>query len=214
MGFINNLIYEDKNIHLSSYEILINHVISYDILKNDLNELSKEIEEEKTLEEIYSKENIISAKGCYRSLGIDPTRYRISVDSLYRRILKGKGIYFVNPIVDCCNLISLITYNSVGVYNYDCITGEVFLRLGTKEDTYEGIGRGTININNMPVLCDGEGAFGSATSDSTRTMITDSCSKIIVNVFAFDKENDDSKLDDLINKIFNKYFDLFYIKRL
>lgn len=66
----------------------------------------------------------------------------------------------------------------------------------------------------MPVLCDEEGAFGSVTSDSTRTLITDSCNKIIVNIFSFTKENDDNKVDTLVNKIFNKYFDLSYIKRL
>ncbi|WBW95136.1 B3/B4 domain-containing protein [Oceanirhabdus sp. W0125-5] len=214
MNFISEFIDEEVDINLLSYEILINKVISYDILKNDLKNLTKEIEEEKTLDDIYSNQNMISARECYKKLGIDPTRYRISVDSLYRRIIKGKGIYFVNPIVDCCNLISLLTYNSVGVYNYNYIRGEVTLRLGTEQDNYEGIGRGQLNINNMPVLCDSEGPFGSATSDSTRTMITDSCNKIILNIFSFTEESDDDEINNLVNKIFNSYFDISYIKRL
>jgi DNA/RNA-binding domain of Phe-tRNA-synthetase-like protein len=119
-----------------------------------------------------SKIDIISGtKEAYRQLGKDPSRYRPSAEALTRRVVQGKGLYQVNNIVDALNIISIKHGFSIGGYDLDRIDGMVELGIGRKNEPYEAIGRGNLNIEHLPVLRDLKGAFGSPTSDSSRTMI-------------------------------------------
>ena len=43
----------------------------------------------------------------FKSAGIDPSRYRPSGEALVRRILKGRGLYHINCIVDINNICSI-----------------------------------------------------------------------------------------------------------
>jgi DNA/RNA-binding domain of Phe-tRNA-synthetase-like protein len=108
----------------------------------------------------------------YRGLGKDPTRYRGSSEALLRRIVHGKGLCFINSAVDVCNLVSIETRHSLGAYDIDRIQGDVVFRPGAAGEVYEGIGRGAINLEGLPVFCDAAGPFGTPTSDSERTKIT------------------------------------------
>ena len=47
------------------------------------------------------------------------------------------------------------------------------------------MGKGTLNIENLPVLSDAIGAFGSATSDTERTMITSETKKMLLIIYYF-----------------------------
>ncbi len=129
---------------------------------------------------------ISEARKAYRALGKDPTRYRLSSDSLMRRIVKSKGLYQVNDIVDLNNLLSLESGHSIGTYDLGKISGDVEYGIGTADEEYVGIGRGMLNIEGLPVLKDDRGSFGSATSDSERTMITLDTKCILMNIIAFD----------------------------
>lgn len=153
-----------------------------------LNEEVRRIESDYTLGN-YKNETLESARKIYRALGKDPSRYRISSDSLFRRIIKNKGVYYVNNIVDINNIISLRTLWSVGAYDLNKIIGNILYGVGTAEDVYEGIGRGLLNIDKLPVLIDEVGPFGSATSDSIRTMVTENTTQILMVVHAFGGTN-------------------------
>ncbi|MBI9012453.1 MAG: hypothetical protein JEZ08_09525 [Clostridiales bacterium] len=144
----------------------------------------KNIESQYTLEN-YRNETLEACRKIYKALGKDPSRYRISSDSLFRRIIKGKGVYYVNNIVDINNIISLRTLWSVGAYDLNKIQGDIVYGVGTKEDLYEGIGRGLLNIDKLPVLIDSISPFGSATSDSLRTMVTTETTELLMVVHAF-----------------------------
>jgi DNA/RNA-binding domain of Phe-tRNA-synthetase-like protein len=115
--------------------------------------------------------NIKAAREAYRKIGNDPNRYRPAADSLIRRIVKGMGLNSVNNVVDVLNIISVTTGFSISGFDANKITGEIRLGIGSSGESYKGIGRGEININNIPVLRDRLGAFGTPTSDSVRTMI-------------------------------------------
>ena len=110
-----------------------------------------------------------SARAAYKALGKDPSRYRPSAEALLRRIISGKELYSVNNVVNLINLISFRSGFSIGGYDADSIKGEIFLTKGLSTDVYEGLGRGLLNIENLPVLRDEIGAFGCPTSDSERT---------------------------------------------
>ena len=149
-----------------------------------LNHEVKNIESQYTLEN-YRNETLEASRKIYKALGKDPSRYRISSDSLFRRIIKGKGVYYVNNVVDINNIISLRTLWSVGAYDLNKIQGDIVYGVGTTEDVYEGIGRGSLNIDKLPVLIDSISPFGSATSDSTRTMVTTETTELLMVVHAF-----------------------------
>lgn len=150
------------------------------------------LEEKLKLEDVNKNENIAGARKFYKTCGKDPNRYRPSADSLRRRIVKGNGLYKVNNVVDVLNLISLKTGISIGGYDIEKIEGDIRLDTGRQDDEYIGIGRGTLNIEYLPVLRDSHGVFGSPTSDSERTMINERSNKICFVFFDF---NNDPELD-------------------
>jgi len=140
---------------------------------------------------------IQEARKAYRALGKDPTRYRLSSDSLMRRIVKAKGLYKVNDIVDLNNLLSLQSGHSIGTYDLDKLSGDIVYGIGQANEDYIGIGRGPLNIEGLPVLKDNKGSFGSATSDSERSMVSLNTKKILMNIIAFDG---DEQLEDWMSK--------------
>ena len=103
-------------------------------------------------------------------------------------MLKWNDLYYVNNIVDINNLISLHTCYSVGTYDLDKINGNITFTVGKENERYEGIGRGSINLENLPVFEDVEGKFGSTTSDSVRAMISDDTTHILMNIIAFEED--------------------------
>lgn len=136
--------------------------------------------------DVVNKINIIAeTRIAYKKLGNDPNRYRPSADSLVRRIVKGMGIYYINNVVDILNLISIQSGFSIGGYDLSSINGQIELGIGKEGEPFRGIGRGDLNITNLPVLRDSNGAFGSPTSDSERTMIKDTTMEILFIFFDF-----------------------------
>ncbi len=111
------------------------------------------------------------AKDAYRMLGKDPNRYRVSAEAMLRRIGSGKGLYQINALVDCLNLVSISTGVTIGGFDLEKISGELMLDIGGEAETLDAIGRGEINIHRLPVYRDALGPIGSPTSDCTRTMI-------------------------------------------
>lgn len=115
------------------------------------------------------------ARGLYRSLGIDPSRRRPASEALLRRILLGKGLYRVNSAVDAANLASLALALPVGLYDLDRIESperRIVLRLGRAGESYPGIGKDEIHLEDRPCLVDRLGPFGNPSSDSFRTRVT------------------------------------------
>lgn len=143
------------------------------------------IQSELKVEEICDIPAISSTRKAYRTLGKDPARYRPSAEALMRRIVKGYGLYRVNNVVDIVNLVSLVTGFSIGGYDSEKIKTPAFLSVGKNDDIYEGIGRGDLNIECLPVLRDQIGAFGSPTSDSFRTSVENNTQKFMMVIFGF-----------------------------
>ncbi len=148
---------------------------------------------------------ISEARKAYRALGKDPTRYRLSSDSLLRRIVKAQGLYQVNDIVDLNNLLSMESGHSIGTYDLETLEGSIEYGIGKADEIYHGIGRGVLNIDGLPVLRDAKGSFGSATSDSERSMITLSTQRILMNIIAFDGDQALSKWMDRAQILLKKH---------
>jgi len=180
----------------------------------EINEHVSRIEEEMTVEAIREKSTIASSKNGYRKVGKDPNRYRLSAESLLRRIVNGKGLYKINNVVDLLNLVSIDSGFSIGGYNADNIVGTVEMGLGKADEVYQGIGRGELNIENLPIFRDDKGAFGSATSDSLRTQIDLSCKHFLMVFISFQGEQELADSMNFAENLLKKYADGKELKRM
>lgn len=172
-----------------------------ELINNKANEKSQSLK----VEEISQQKNIKFAREAYKKLGKDPARYRLSAEALLRRICSGKGIYFINNVIDCLNLVSFSTGYSIGGYNLKKIEGKIALSVGTSTDQYEGIGRGLLNIESLPVLRDEKGAFGNPTSDSVRTSASQEMEEFLMVFFAFFDDSDLDKALETSKELFETY---------
>ena len=128
---------------------------------------------------------IAATRKAYKAFGKDPARYRPAAEALTRRVLQGKGLYRINNVVEVNNLVSIKTGVSIGAYDLAAIDGAVEFRRGRDNEPYVGIGRGPLNIEGLPVFADAQGPFGSPTSDSERTMVTENCTRLLMLLVGF-----------------------------
>jgi len=170
-----------------------------------IKEYEKFIQKSFTLESLLKDEKIKIARDAYKTLGKDPSRYKLAVESLFRRIIKGNGLYKVNDVVDCGNLLSLYTKKTIAVLDYNKIVGNVKARIGNKLDIYEGIGRGKIDVSNIIVYEDDISLFGSTTSDTYRTSISIDTKKVLIFIINFNQTNDEDVMIELYKKYTNSY---------
>ena len=155
-----------------------------------INDIISEISTNMSLEDIGNEKNIKDSRDLYKKIGKDPHRYRISSEALIRRIIQGKGLYKVNNIVDANNLISIVSKFSVGSYDVDKLGKNLSFRIGKQGESYKGIGKDIINIENLPVFADENGPYGSPTSDSEKAMITNNTRKILTVLISFSGDSD------------------------
>ena len=128
---------------------------------------------------------IAASRRGYKACGKDPARYRLSAEALLRRIVNGKGLYRVNNVVDLLNLVSISTGFSIGGYDADKISGDVVFGVGKKNEPYEGIVRGKLNYESLPVFRDNAGAFGTPTCVSVRTAVTSETVRFLMIIIGF-----------------------------
>lgn len=126
-----------------------------------------------------------ASRRAYKAFGKDPGRFRISSEALYRRIRRGKDLYRINAVVDTNNLVSLETGFSLGSYDAAHLDASVVFRRGKAGESYPGIGKGNVDLENMPLFADSRGPFGSPTSDSTRAVISPETIRVLFVIFAF-----------------------------
>lgn len=189
------------NVHAFTMDVKVENS---DIIDNKIKELENKINNELTLEQVLQIPSIKNARDSYKKLGKDPSRYRLACESLFRRLVKGNGLYRLSNVVDAGNVLSIELAKSTAVLDYNKLQGDIHIRIGTSEDIYYGIGRGLINVTNIPLYVDEVSPFGSPTSDTERTSITEETKKILLMVICFDelqKEN----IEEISLDIFKKY---------
>jgi DNA/RNA-binding domain of Phe-tRNA-synthetase-like protein len=174
-------------------------------LDQKIQKIEEAIQKQYKLAEVLKIPNIAAAREGYKALGKDPSRYRLAVESLYRRIVKGNSLYRINNLVDLGNVLSLETMRSIAVLDQDQIVGDtITIRIG-RDESYEGIGRGNLNIENIPVYCDEVGPFGSPTSDTERTMITERTKNVLLFIISFNGYNKILEDIELTKDLYTRY---------
>ena len=158
-----------------------------DALWREINELCNTFRNELTTESLKEMNSIAATRRVYKACGKDPSRYRPASEALIRRVLQGKSLYQLNTLVDLVNLASIAYGYSIGGFDADKFQGDTLtLGIGRQGEPYEGIGRGMINIQGLPVYRDAEGGVGTPTSDHERTKITDGTTHLIVLINGYD----------------------------
>jgi DNA/RNA-binding domain of Phe-tRNA-synthetase-like protein len=163
-----------------------------DDLISEIDSRITQINQSLVIEDISQLPVVAASRMAYKACGKDPARYRLSAEALLRRVISGKGLYQINNVVDQLNLISISTGFSIGGYDAGQISGDICFGIGLKDEPYTGIGRGDLNIENLPVFRDDLAAFGTPTSDSQRTEVTDRTNHFLMVIIDF---GCDSQLD-------------------
>ena len=145
------------------------------------------------------------SRAAYKAFGRDPGRYRVSSEALLRRVRRGDALYRVNSVVDVNNLLSVESGLSVGSYDLGKVSGRIVLRKAGAGEGYPGIGKDFLDMENMLVLADAEGIFGSSMSDSTRAMVTEESHDILTVFYCFEDEIDLEALADRGKEMFVRY---------
>lgn len=187
------------------------------LLWQEMEKEMKEILSNYSLEQINKRPTILATREAYKKLGKDPSRYRSSAEALCRRICKGNTIYKINTLVDIINLVSIRSGFSIGGFDADKIQGNLLLDIGNKNDKFEAIGRGILNVAGLPLFRDEVSGIGTPTSDNERTKITMETNHLLMIINAYGGKTRLEETIDYAVDLLKKYaemteYDIFYIK--
>ncbi len=175
-------------------------------LRRELTELAERVESSYALQDINHRPGIAATRAAYKALGKEPNRYRPAQEQLMRRIVNGKGLYFIDNLVDVCNYVSIASGYAIGAFDSEKIAGDTLtLGVGRPGEPYEGIGRGPINIEGMPVYRDVTGGVGTPTSDNERTKITPSTRQLTVCINIYGEEMSPAEVAELYSSLLRRY---------
>lgn len=139
-------------------------------------------------------------RSIFKKTGTDPSRYRPSVESLYRRIKKGDFLNPFNSAVDLNNFFSLKYEIPFGIYDASKIKESINIRIGGGNDTFEGLNGREISLSNMLHTADHHGPFGSPFVDSKRTAVSE-FTKNAIHIIYFKPSMDVEECEELLKAI-------------
>lgn len=148
---------------------------------------------------------ILATRAAYKALGKDPARYRGSAEALLRRIIAGKGLPRINAVVDIINLVSVESRLPIGLYDLAHVSGDIVFRAGRTGETYKGIGKYDLNLEDLPIFCDALGPHGSPTSDSERTMVTSETKHVVAIIISFSGKEGLDRWTQRMSQLFAMY---------
>lgn len=156
-------------------------------LWQEIHALGEQLRSSLTTESLKKLSGIAATRRVYKACGKDPSRYRPASEALIRRMLQGKELYQIDTLVDLINLASIKFGYSIGGFDANKFVGDTLtLGIGKTGEPYEGIGRGMLNIEGLPVYRDAVGGVGTPTSDNERTKITLSTTRLCVLINGYD----------------------------
>ena len=156
-------------------------------LWQEIEVLGERFRSELTTESLKDIASIAATRRVYKACGKDPSRYRPASEALIRRVLQGKELYQRDTLVDLVNLASIAYGYSIGGFDADRFVGDTLtLGIGREGEPYEGIGRGMLNIEGLPVYRDAKGGVGTPTSDNERTKMTLDTTHLVVLINGYD----------------------------
>ena len=75
-------------------------------------------------------------RSAFQSLGFNPNKYMCSIEALFTRIAKGKGMPHINPLVDLNNAVSLMNTLPMGTHDLALSEDDIVIRYSRPGDTF------------------------------------------------------------------------------
>lgn len=79
---------------------------------------------------------ILPYRAAFQALGINPNKYMCSIEALFTRIAKGKGMPHINPLVDLNNAISLKYTLPMGTHDLGISPLDMEVRFAREGDLF------------------------------------------------------------------------------
>ena len=178
-------------------------------LWQEIDVFTQQLRAESNVDDCKEQYAIAATRTAYRRCGKDPSRYRPSAEALRRRLLRGLELYQIDTLVDIINLVSLQTGYSIGGFDAGKIVGnKLVLGIGREGEPYEGIGRGVLNIDGLPVYRDNIGGIGTPTSDNERTKIDLNTQHLLVIINGYSGAKGLQEAADLTLNLLKRYASL------
>lgn len=198
-----NIQFSDKiraaapGLRVLAVEATVDNPETADSLWQEIEIEAENIRNRYSIEMVNKRSAIAATRKAYKALGKEPNRYRPSAEALCRRVVNGKGLYRLTSLVDFINLLSMRTGHSIGGFDADKIQGgTLILDAGKPNEEFHAIGRGLLNIENLPVYRDAAGGIGTPTSDEERTKLTPNTKRLLMLVNVYDETEDIGELKD------------------
>ena len=169
-------------------------------LWREINAFTEQLTSTTQMEDIKRQPVIAATREAYKRCGKDPGRYRPSAEALRRRLMRGIPLYQIDTLVDLINLVSLRTGHSIGGFDADKILG-----IGKAGEPFEGIGRGVLNIEGLPVYRDSFGGIGTPTSDHERTKMDINTTHILAIVNGYNGKEGLKEAAGMIQSLLRDY---------
>lgn len=158
------------------------------------------------IDEVKKNSHILATRNAYKKFGKDPNRYRPSAEALCRRILRDLPLYKIDTLVDLINLVSIRTGYSIGGFDAQKISGNTLeLGVGKADEPFEGIGRGVLNIEGLPVYRDAVGGIGTPTSDNERTKLSVETTQLLAIINGYSGKEGLTDAVDYMQSLLRKY---------
>ncbi len=106
------------------------------LLKESLKLAEKKFLDKKVKED----PSIIPYREAFSALGMNPNKFQCSVEALFTRISKGKGLPNINPLVDLNNAVSLKHTLPMGTHDLSKSSKDIELRYVNEKDIFIPMG--------------------------------------------------------------------------
>jgi DNA/RNA-binding domain of Phe-tRNA-synthetase-like protein len=94
---------------------------------------------------------------------------------------------------------------SIGLYDLGKVDGDIVFRAGRAGESYKGIGKYDLNLEDLPLFSDSLGPHGSPTSDSERTMVTPETTQVAAILISFGGSENLERWLQMLADLFQKY---------
>lgn len=105
-----------------------------------LRTVESDLRQKYTAEQILTLPKIIDWREAYRQFGFSPSSHRSSIEALLRRVVQGKELPSINPLVDLYNYISLKHLLAAGGDDLEKLEGRLFLTLADGTEKFIMLG--------------------------------------------------------------------------
>ena len=211
----------DKKVFEKIPNLYIGVVVAYNInnenncsyIEKLLNDVQLSYEEKFKNISLREQKNIAAYRIAFKGLEINPNKYMSSIEAMSKRVLSGRKLPFINPIVDLVNYISLSNIIPMGAHDMDKLVGNIHIRFSKDLDEFTPLG-----TDKKEILKKGELVYSDDEVIRTRRWIwrqsnrgkIDKTSKnIFFPIDGFIGENEESvnnamnNIEKLLKSIFN-----------